>query len=1168
MKKYVAVWGGMFFIVASVSLYLMMEAVSTNVGIRTPDMLQSFQVDSKIQRIQTQIQRNQNTIQEIKDLVGQLTKGADKSVLVKLQNVLADVNLDVPIKKIEESKGWLRGLIGGSANRETVYQKARGEVTVSGDVCSLADAPVIDTDVQMLKFVDALPFDNPDGGVWKQGWDVTYPKNKWGATKKLHVYVVPHSHNDPGWVKTFDDYYEAQVKHIFENVLKKLEEDPRRKFIETEISFFSTWWKSIDQDKRKRVKRLVEKGQLEITTGGWVMPDEANTHFAAIVDQLIEGHQWVHSTLGVEPKSGWAIDPFGHSPTMAYILKKAGLQNILIQRVHYAVKKKLAQEKQLEFMWRQHWDQDGSTDLMCHMMPFYSYDIPHTCGPNPKVCCQFDFARLSPSRYNCPWKIAPVAISNQNVAERSQTLLNQYRKKAELYRSDVVLIPLGDDFRYDKDDECERQFTNYQKMFDFMNSSPDMAVEAQFGTLSDYFNKIYELSEVEQGTQPKDYPVLAGDFFTYSDRDDHYWSGYYTSRPFYKNLDRILEYHVRAAEVIFTLALTYSRQAAITAFPREKLMEMMVSSRRSLGLYQHHDGITGTAKDFVVIDYGERMLVGLMDSKRVIVESASLLMLENKKDFKYPREPLFNIDEDRQNHESLPVRTVLDVTEVTSSILFYNPLGHEREQVMKIYVTSPFVEIHAPDGATVDAQVDPFWESPTVMVPKKYKVSFVVRVPALGISRYTIQKVQPEAIKTTSFGATVVMNVEVAKHKEMFPFSIKQEKPEDFVLENSNLKAHFSGKTGMLQSVTTKSDGKSHEADVTFLKYGTKGAKEKSGAYLFLPDGRGKPLDGVIPVIRIVRGSVSCEVTVFTRNVQHTMRVFNSPGTDGNVVDVFNLVDITKEMNFEISMSISTDVDNTDREFYTDLNGFQMLKRKTYDKLPLQANVYPMPAMAYIEDDQTRFSILSAQSLGVACHYKGDVEVMMDRRLNQDDNRGLGQGVRDNKVTPNRFFLLFENRKTPKPKDKMIGYPSLQAHVTYLQLVHPTFVMPENSDAVTHRYLSTFSALAEPLPCEIHLLNLRTLQNKDDDVTLRFKPRNEAGLLLHSLGLDCGFANKGLLCSSNGGKVVLGDLFRDVTLDKVTETSLTLIKEKEEIDKSASIELKPMEIYTYKLTIH
>lgn len=76
--------------------------------------------------------------------------------------------------------------------------------------------------------------------------------------------------------------------------------------------------------------------------------------------------------------------------------------------------------------------------------------------------------------------------------------------------------------------------------------------QAQFGTLTDYFNAVYKAHGVAQGSRPADFPVLSGDFFAYADREDHYWTGYFTSRPFYKSLDRVIESHLRWDDLITT----------------------------------------------------------------------------------------------------------------------------------------------------------------------------------------------------------------------------------------------------------------------------------------------------------------------------------------------------------------------------------------------------------------------------------------------------------------------------------------------------------------------------------------------------------------------------------------------------------------------------------------
>lgn len=62
------------------------------------------------------------------------------------------------------------------------------------------------------------------------------------AAGKINVHVVPHSHNDFGWLKTPDQYFwggnfsnvNASVQYTIDSVLDALRKNPDRKFIYVE----------------------------------------------------------------------------------------------------------------------------------------------------------------------------------------------------------------------------------------------------------------------------------------------------------------------------------------------------------------------------------------------------------------------------------------------------------------------------------------------------------------------------------------------------------------------------------------------------------------------------------------------------------------------------------------------------------------------------------------------------------------------------------------------------------------------------------------------------------------------------------------------------------------------------------------------------------------------
>ena len=90
------------------------------------------------------------------------------------------------------------------------------------DKCELSQEA--DAEVKMRVLYDSvIQYKDIDGGAWKQGYPIRYDERDM-TRKTLNVFLVPHSHNDPGWIKTFLEYFETQTRNILNTVVASLEE--------------------------------------------------------------------------------------------------------------------------------------------------------------------------------------------------------------------------------------------------------------------------------------------------------------------------------------------------------------------------------------------------------------------------------------------------------------------------------------------------------------------------------------------------------------------------------------------------------------------------------------------------------------------------------------------------------------------------------------------------------------------------------------------------------------------------------------------------------------------------------------------------------------------------------------------------------------------------------
>lgn len=268
---------------------------------------------------------------------------------------------------------------------------------------------------------------------------------------------------------------------------------------------------------------------------------------------------------------------------------------------------------------------------------------------------------------------------------------------------------------------------------------------------------------------------------------------------------------------------------------------------------------------------------------------------------------------------------------------------------------------------------------------------------------------------------------------------------------------------GMMKSIQLKESELHTPVRVQFFKYGTRVNGDRSGAYLFLPNGPATPI--VIannPVVLVTEGPLESTVSVgLSLGIHHTIL------RDGEAPEIRNNIDIVDMDDVEVVMRLQTRIHSGDI-FYTDLNGLQLIKRRRLPKIPLQANYYPVPSAIYIEDETLRLTVVSAQPLGGSSLAQGEVEIMQDRRLTHDDERGLGQGVLDNQPVLHIFRIILERIDSCEKlaDNHPSGAMTLTANRNLKSILNPIdkFIFTENDWlGVVPEFGSSHSALGDDM---------------------------------------------------------------------------------------------------------
>ncbi|XP_008287607.1 lysosomal alpha-mannosidase [Stegastes partitus] len=861
------------------------------------------------------------------------------------------------------------------------------------------------------------------------------------ATKPnmLNVHLVPHTHDDVGWLKTVDQYFygdrndiqHAGVQYILDSVVDQLLKNPDRRFIYVETAFFYRWWKQQSSSMQQTVKQLVNEGRLEFVNGGWCMSDEATTHYSAVIDQMTMGLRFLNETFGAcgRPRVAWHIDPFGHAREHASMFAQMGYDGFFFGRLDYQDRNRRMLAKEQELLWR------ASDSLTPPVADLFTGILPNGYNPPEGFC--WDQSCDDPPIRDDP------DLEDYNVDDVVRRFLTIANSQSMVYKTNHIIMTMGSDFQYEN---ANLWYKNLDKLIRYVNAlqSNGSKVNVLYSTPSCYLQELHRANLT--------WALKTDDFFPYADSAHDFWTGYFTSRPALKRYERISNSNLQTCNQLEVLGGPVSRKGPFGEGDSQTM-------KKAMAVAQHHDAVSGTEKQHVANDYARKLANGWQHCQVLVSNSLAALTDSSAK---------------RIYCDNLNI-SVCPLTESSKkfSVNVYNPLARPVTWPVRLPVNGTAYTVSDANGKPVDCQVVSVSKATQeVRRNRGFAVNelvFQVQAPPLGYTTYSVSLLQhgPPPASTQRGTPTVI--------------------------QNKFLKVTFDADTGLLSSLSNLETQQSIKLTQNFYWYNASDGNnslsiQPSGAYIFRPNSSTPFVIGKTAKTESIQTSAVQEVRQwFSPWVSQVVRLY----ADSRALELewtVGPVPIHDSLGKEVITRLDTSI-NTDEYFYTDSNGREMLQRKKdfrptwqlKQSEPIAGNYYPINSRAFIKDDVDQLTVVTDRSQGGGSIHNGSLEIMLHRRLLYDDVRGVAEPLNETShIFPEglvvRGRLLLSLDRPPSAAD---AHRPLAEEVVLQPLL--TFT---DGDLHPNTRLE-FSGLQAALPPAVHLLTLS--QWDEDSVLLRLE---------------------------------------------------------------------------------